>query len=42
MQCYLVLLILTGVYNDNAGSLTFTLYKLGCENTDTVYTCSGR
>ena len=30
-----------GTYNDNAGSLTFTLYKLGCANTDTVYTCSG-
>jgi len=28
-------------YTDNAGSLTFTLYKLGCSNTDTVYTCSG-
>ncbi|MDC0201950.1 gliding motility-associated C-terminal domain-containing protein, partial [Flavobacteriales bacterium] len=31
----------TGSYNDNAGSLSFTLYKLGCANTDTVYTCSG-
>ena len=30
-----------GTYNNNAGSLTFTLYKLGCANTDTVYTCSG-
>ena len=30
-----------GVYNDNAGSLSFTLYKLGCSSTDTVYTCSG-
>ena len=29
-----------GTYNNNAGSLTFTLYKLGCANTDTVYTCS--
>ena len=28
-------------YSDNAGSLTFTLYKLGCSSTDTVYTCSG-
>ena len=30
-----------GSYSDNAGSLSFTLYKLGCSNTDTVYTCSG-
>ena len=28
-------------YTDNAGSLTFYLYKLGCSSTDTVYTCSG-
>ena len=28
-------------YTDNVGDLTFTLYKLGCSNTDTVYTCSG-
>ena len=31
----------TGIYTDNAGLLSFTLYKLGCKNTDTVYTCSG-
>ena len=30
-----------GSYNDNAGNLTFSVYKLGCANTDTVYTCSG-
>ena len=28
-------------YSDNAGLLTFTLFKLGCSSTDTVYTCSG-
>ena len=28
-------------YSDNIGELTFTLYKLGCSKTDTVYTCSG-
>ena len=32
---------INGTYNDNAGSLNFTLYKLGCLNTDTVYTCQG-
>ena len=30
-----------GTYNDNAGSLIFTLYKSGCLDTDTAYTCVG-
>ena len=32
---------LNGTYSDNAGSLSFSVYKLGCANIDTVYTCSG-